>query len=64
MKFEKCPKCGKEFGCQPNDIENCQCSSVQLTGDELEQISKLYKGCLCSDCLNDLKTNEFKQKKG
>jgi hypothetical protein len=63
MKFEKCPKCGVEFICRPNEIEHCQCNSVQLTGDELAQISILFKGCLCKGCLIEMKRIGFLQNK-
>ncbi|MBK0380742.1 cysteine-rich CWC family protein [Mucilaginibacter segetis] len=32
----------------------CQCSTMQLTLNEVQYISELYEGCLCAACLLEL----------
>lgn len=50
-----CPRCNREFLCQPQNIEACQCSQIVLGQTTLEFImSKGYQGCLCIDCLREL----------
>lgn len=47
-----CPKCNVEFECKADDIENCDCSKINLEKESLIKIEKMYDGCLCGECLN------------
>lgn len=51
-----CPRCQRPFECRVSNIRNCQCSGVQLTAEERFQIGQQYQGCLCADCLLEMKT--------
>ncbi|HSU28498.1 MAG TPA: cysteine-rich CWC family protein [Chitinophagaceae bacterium] len=50
-----CPKCNSLFICKMGDIANCQCTSVALTSDTINFLSKTNYDCLCKNCL--AKTN-------
>lgn len=50
----RCPRCGAEFRCQPEDIRNCQCSAVPLSEELRERLEREYDGCLCANCLREL----------
>ncbi|TQM51047.1 cysteine-rich CWC protein [Arcticibacter tournemirensis] len=53
-----CERCGKRIECKANSFTRCQCNTVRLNLNEVQYISELFEGCLCADCLVDLK-NEF-----
>lgn len=54
-----CPKCHAPFVCKMGDIANCQCSSLKLTADTINFLTKTSYDCLCKNCLekinNDVK---------
>ncbi|NML41788.1 cysteine-rich CWC family protein [Chitinophaga sp. G-6-1-13] len=50
-----CPRCNRTFECRVNSIHRCQCSDVPLTLEERFRISEKYQGCLCENCLRELK---------
>ncbi|WP_374164312.1 cysteine-rich CWC family protein [Arcticibacter sp. MXS-1] len=50
-----CERCGKRIECRANNYTRCQCSAVQLSMNEVQYVSELYEGCLCAQCLTDLK---------
>ncbi|MGM9805248.1 MAG: cysteine-rich CWC family protein [Candidatus Aphodosoma sp.] len=54
MKNKTCPRCGKEFVCNHNDIANCQCASVHLSAEAHKYIATHYTDCLCADCLDEI----------
>lgn len=58
---KQCPCCEKEFDCRHNDILSCQCTQIHLSSDILAYIDKLYPGCICLQCLKDLKESFYKQ---
>lgn len=58
---KRCPCCGKTFECRHNDILSCQCTQIHLSTKELAYIDALYPGCLCLQCLKDLKASFYKQ---
>uniref|UniRef100_UPI0039E69961 cysteine-rich CWC family protein n=1 Tax=Dysgonomonas sp. TaxID=1891233 RepID=UPI0039E69961 len=58
---KRCPCCGKTFECRHHDILSCQCTQIHLSAKELAYIDALYPGCLCLQCLKDLKTSFYKQ---
>ncbi len=49
-----CPMCGKPFICNSGDIENCQCSKLELPKDLYQYIATKYQDCLCLECLKEL----------
>lgn len=55
---QKCPRCKKGFECKANSISECQCSTVTLTEKERAFISTTFDGCLCVDCLKEIKVGE------
>jgi hypothetical protein len=49
-----CPKCFAEFECNPEEIEICNCSKINLSIEIKELINKNYNDCLCLECLKKL----------
>jgi hypothetical protein len=49
-----CERCQKAFECKANSFTKCQCSTVQLSINEVQYVSELYDGCLCAACLLEL----------
>lgn len=49
-----CERCGKSIECKANSFTKCQCTTVQLTINEIQYISEQYEGCLCAACLAHL----------
>ncbi|QHS54187.1 cysteine-rich CWC family protein [Mucilaginibacter sp. 14171R-50] len=49
-----CDRCRAPFECKANSFTKCQCSTVQLTINEVQYVSELYDGCLCANCLLEL----------
>jgi hypothetical protein len=47
----RCERCEAPFECKANSFTKCQCSTVQLTLNEVQYVSELYEGCLCANCL-------------
>jgi hypothetical protein len=47
----RCERCEAPFECKANSFTKCQCSTVQLTLNEVQYVSELYEGCLCASCL-------------
>ncbi|HEY9195537.1 MAG TPA: cysteine-rich CWC family protein [Mucilaginibacter sp.] len=47
----RCERCEAPFECKANAFTKCQCSTVQLTINEVQYVSELYEGCLCANCL-------------
>ena len=50
-----CERCKAPFECKANSFIKCQCSKVQLTLNETQYVSENFEGCLCADCLVELK---------
>ena len=49
-----CDRCNAPFECKANSFTKCQCSTVQLSINEVQYVSELYDGCLCAKCLLEL----------
>ncbi|WP_183556649.1 cysteine-rich CWC family protein [Mucilaginibacter sp. SP1R1] len=47
----RCERCEAPFECKANSFTKCQCSTVQLSLNEVQYVSELYDGCLCASCL-------------
>ena len=54
MNKKNCQRCGINFECLPEDIQNCGCSKVELQNSTLEYLSKTRYDCLCNKCLSEL----------
>lgn len=56
-----CPRCSEPFICKQGNITQCQCFTVPIGGRVIQLIGELYEGCLCVNCLIELrdKINEF-----
>lgn len=66
-----CKRCNEVFECKSNDIENCQCNSVQISEETQQYLAKTNYNCLCRNCLKELnvlvektKTTNFPKKSG
>ena len=51
-----CPNCTHTFECKTNNIQTCQCETVDLTQAQRDYIATQFDDCLCAECLNDLRT--------
>lgn len=49
--LKKCEKCGRQFECQAH-TGHCWCENFELSVHKIEEYRKLYKDCLCMECLN------------
>jgi len=49
-----CDRCRSAFECKANSYTKCQCTTVQLSINEVQYVAELYDGCLCVNCLRDL----------
>jgi hypothetical protein len=50
-----CERCQKLFICNPTNIAECDCSKIQLSGEEIAYVAKYYSNCVCNACLIALK---------
>lgn len=50
-----CPRCNNAFECNVLSIEQCQCTCIELSSEERVYIASHYSGCLCLNCLQELK---------
>lgn len=57
-----CPRCKNAFECRVGTILRCQCQAVPLTEEERQYINEIYLGCLCADCLQQMKAS-YKQER-
>lgn len=57
-----CPRCYREFLCDSNNVDLCECLKILMSEEEREKISAMYSDCLCVRCLEEL-LNDFRQKK-
>ena len=64
LSIKHCGNCHKEICCNVNAIENCACSTIELSPQTRNFLGKTYFDCLCNHCLEELnrkvaKTAEF-----
>lgn len=58
-----CSRCGSLLECKANSPWVCECNNVALNRDEIQFIEEhFYDGCLCANCLNELKTDYYSNK--
>lgn len=58
-----CPRCNSSFECRNDNILECDCNTVMLSGEDYQHISKNYTDCLCIKCLNQIKTERQRSPK-
>ena len=58
-----CERCSATFECKANSFTKCQCSTVQLTLNEVQYVSEIYDGCLCAKCLLEIQ-QEYRLENG
>ncbi len=46
-----CPRCTKAFECKAGNIQDCECSQVELKQEQIDFIESQYNECLCKQCL-------------
>ncbi len=51
VEKKECPRCQQEFFCNVSNIEQCQCSKINLSKLHSRYISEHYTGCVCFSCL-------------
>jgi hypothetical protein len=61
-KQKICPRCKKEFNCNPENIQDCGCSRVLLSNDTKSWLTNTFYNCLCSECLTELNQLVAKKK--
>jgi len=61
-KLKICPRCKKEFSCDPGNIAACGCSQVTLSNGTKSFLAATFYTCLCNDCLNHLNLLVAKEK--
>lgn len=49
--LKNCPRCTALFSCNPDNIRECQCTTVELNAADRRFISNTYDDCLCVSCL-------------
>lgn len=43
------------FVCKANNISDCDCMQISISGEEQKYIDSKYVDCLCNKCLKELK---------
>ena len=51
---KKCSRCSKHFQCHSENINQCECNTVELTTDSKEYLAKTQYDCLCTACLIEI----------
>jgi hypothetical protein len=54
IKDKICPRCKKEFRCNPENIAACGCSQVVLSNAAKTFLANTFFKCLCNDCLIEI----------
>lgn len=49
-----CTRCSCKFNCNAIDIQNCQCSTVTISGQTQDFLKETRYDCLCSNCLQEI----------
>lgn len=53
-KIKICQRCQTSFDCRMDDIENCQCNSIDICEAGNYFLKKTKYDCLCKNCLADI----------
>lgn len=51
IKNKFCTHCKEPITCKVEDIENCDCSKVTVSGQLRAFLANSYHKCLCNNCL-------------
>lgn len=54
QKETQCPRCSSSMKCKVDDIDNCNCASINLSPDTLSFLAKTNYKCLCNNCLKEI----------
>lgn len=54
MKEKTCPKCGRKFICNHENITECQCAKIKLSSNAQKYIADNYSDCVCANCLKEI----------
>ena len=54
-EVKNCSRCNTAFECKVGSITICQCTTVELTHEEIESIREKYNDCLCAECMKSFK---------
>lgn len=52
--IKTCGRCKNAFECKFDDIQNCQCNTVKISGETHDFLQKTHFDCLCQQCLKDI----------
>lgn len=52
MAKQNCTSCAASILCKSEDVENCECKSIQLSQDTLDFLKQSNHNCLCNSCLS------------
>lgn len=63
MHIKICSRCQHQFNCNTEDINNCQCNTIQLSEICKTFLNKTNFNCLCINCLKELNTLTFEATK-
>ncbi len=55
MEHSVCIRCSEKINCMVKEIQLCDCSKIMLSNEQRQFIGFLYNGCICNNCLVDLK---------
>ena len=48
---KRCGNCREEILCNTENIDQCNCSSIELTAESRTFLKNTYFDCLCNNCL-------------
>ena len=54
VSIKHCGNCRKKISCNVQDIENCPCSTIELSPKTRNFLTKTYYDCFCNNCLKEL----------
>ncbi|WP_068598552.1 cysteine-rich CWC family protein [Vaginella massiliensis] len=54
MSIKNCQRCHQDFECLADDIQKCNCNSLELKPETQAFLGKTYYDCLCEKCLKTL----------
>ncbi|MEX2233753.1 MAG: cysteine-rich CWC family protein [Cyclobacteriaceae bacterium] len=54
MQGLRCKRCGRDFECNVQNINQCQCSMITISSETHAFLEKTSWGCLCLNCLKEI----------
>ena len=58
-EIKNCPNCNAPFECNPNNILECQCSTLALSVEQKRHLEAKFEDCLCFNCLKQFQEREI-----